>query len=473
MPVPAALEGNNLAQRMRRLRENPFTAYGIALAAVTFATIIRWAIGDYVLGRVPFTLYFPAIVLATLLGGIWPGVLATILSSLVAWFVFLRPTFDLAFTWSDGASLLTFILVALMLVGVVTALNLAIDRLANEIEQRRHMQLAERQLGAIVETSDDAIIAKDLNGIITSWNRGAEHLFGYTADEVIGKPVSLLIPPDRHDEEPTILERLRRGERIDHYETVRQSKDGSLVDISLTVSPVKDAKGKVIGTSKIARDISERKRAAEQQEMLVREMRHRIKNAFAVVSGIVRLTALSAATPEEMSCQVRERLAALSRAHDLTHPGLLEPESRTSPPMTFHALVRAIFSPYLDSDASTERMPVIIRGPDVPIGEHAVTGMALVLHELATNAIKCGALSSINGSVHIEVSVADGQFQMAWQEKGGPQLNGSPQQEGFGSLLTRRIVTGQFGGEISYDWKSQGLAVHLSAPLERLGAVEG
>ena len=141
---------------------------------------------------------------------------------------------------------------------------------------------------------------------------------------MVGKPISILIPPDRHNEEPSILERLRRGQRIDHYETVRQHKDGSLIDISLTVSPVTDAEGTVIGASKIARDIRERKRAAEQQNMLIREMGHRVKNAFAVMSGVVSMSARSAATPEAMARGIQARLAALTRAHDLTRPGLLD-----------------------------------------------------------------------------------------------------------------------------------------------------
>ena len=114
-------------------------------------------------------------------------------------------------------------------------------------------------LAAIVESSDDAIISKDLNGVITTWNRGAEAVFGYTAEEAIGQPVIMLIPPDRVDEEPSILGRIRRGEKIDHYETVRRRKDGTLIDISLTVSPIKDRDGKIIGASKIARDITTQK----------------------------------------------------------------------------------------------------------------------------------------------------------------------------------------------------------------------
>lgn len=116
-------------------------------------------------------------------------------------------------------------------------------------------------LAAIINSSDDAIISKTLEGIITSWNKGAERIFGYTAEEAVGKSITMIIPPDRLDEEPGILEKISRGERIDHYETVRVAKDGRLLDISITVSPIKNDAGEIIGASKIARDITERKQA--------------------------------------------------------------------------------------------------------------------------------------------------------------------------------------------------------------------
>jgi PAS domain S-box-containing protein len=112
-------------------------------------------------------------------------------------------------------------------------------------------------LSAIVDSSDDAIISKSLDGIITSWNRSAERLFGYTADEAVGQPITILIPHDRLDEEPEIIARLKRGERVDHFETIRKHKDGRLLDISLTISPVRDLNGNIVGASKIARDITE------------------------------------------------------------------------------------------------------------------------------------------------------------------------------------------------------------------------
>ncbi|HEV2860946.1 MAG TPA: PAS domain S-box protein [Pyrinomonadaceae bacterium] len=137
----------------------------------------------------------------------------------------------------------------------------SILEITRDVTERRRSEVRLRHAAAIVENSDDAIISKDLDGIIQSWNPGAERLYGYTPEEAVGQPVTMLIPDDRPDEEPSILARIRRGERVDHYETVRVTKDGRVLDVSLTVSPVRDSTGRVVGASKIARDITERKRA--------------------------------------------------------------------------------------------------------------------------------------------------------------------------------------------------------------------
>jgi PAS domain S-box-containing protein len=154
-----------------------------------------------------------------------------------------------------------------------------------DVTELKKTEEAKQRLAAIIESSDDAIISKDLNGIITSWNPGAERIFGYRDTEIIGKPVTLLIPTDRQDEEPVILARIRRGERVEHYETIRQRKDGSLINISLTVSPIKDAEGKVIGASKIARDITRRKQMEvaldEARDAFTKELQKRVEERTA------------------------------------------------------------------------------------------------------------------------------------------------------------------------------------------------
>src|SRR6476620_5460036 len=157
---------------------------------------------------------------------------------------------------------------------VVGAVNMLVD-----LTDRSNAEQARQLLASIVESSDDAIVSKDLNGVIDSWNPGAERLFGYTADEVVGKSVTNLFPVDLQNEESAILERIRLGEQIEHYETVRFRKDGSLVDISLTVSPLRNAAGKVTGVSKIARNISTRKQAEHERLLALQdEERRRIAN---------------------------------------------------------------------------------------------------------------------------------------------------------------------------------------------------
>jgi PAS domain S-box-containing protein len=146
------------------------------------------------------------------------------------------------------------------------------SKIARDVTDRKRNDLAALQLAAIVESSDDAIISKSVDGVILTWNRGAERIFGYKAEDVVGKPVTVLIPPDRMDEEPGFLARIRAGERIDHYETIRRRKDGTLLDVSLTVSPIRDHSGRIIGASKIARDITERKKAEAKLQQSERQL---------------------------------------------------------------------------------------------------------------------------------------------------------------------------------------------------------
>jgi PAS domain S-box-containing protein len=143
------------------------------------------------------------------------------------------------------------------------------SKVARDITARKQADEARERLAAIIESSDDAIVGKTLDGIITSWNRGAQEMFGYSAAEAVGRHITLIIPPELHSEEDDVLAHIRRGEKIDHFETVRQAKDGRRLNISLTVSPIRDAQGRIIGASKVARDITARKRADEERERLI------------------------------------------------------------------------------------------------------------------------------------------------------------------------------------------------------------
>ncbi len=335
------------------------------------------------------------------------------------------------------------------------------SEIARDVTERRHAEQAAQRLAAIVESSDDAILAKSLDGVITSWNRGAERLFGYTAEEAIGRPVIMLIPLDRRDEEPAILARVRRGEHVDHYETIRQRKDGSLVDISLTVSPIKDAKGKIIGASKVARDISERRRAEERQQLLLGEMDHRIKNLFALSTSVVTLCARAATTPTELASSVRERLAALGRAHALTlsgGAGMAEGPGRSA---TLHALIQTIVAPYNEGTGQNPTR-VAISGLDMPLADRCVSGLALLLHEFTTNAAKYGALAAPGGHIVIECSEETGRLVLTWTERGGPLVEHKSDHDGFGSLLERVTVENQLDGTIAREWRPDGVVIRLS-----------
>jgi PAS domain S-box-containing protein len=230
---------------LRDRRHSPPSAYGLAILAIGGVTLLRLPLEPLLHSRAPYALYYLPILLVAWYGGVGPTTVAVALSLASAW-AFVVPEWGLSHYATSGLFL------------VVSGAMVLMARAARATQDARSL------LASIVESSEDAIVTKDLEGTIQSWNQGAERLFGYAAGEIVGRPVTLLIPPEHQDEEREILERLRRGERISHFETVRLTKGGRRIDVSLTVSPVRDRFGDIIGASKVARDISDRKRAAQE-----------------------------------------------------------------------------------------------------------------------------------------------------------------------------------------------------------------
>lgn len=324
--------------------------------------------------------------------------------------------------------------------------------------QRRDLEAA-LWLKAVVENSDDAILSKTLDGVITTWNRGAERLFGYTAQEAVGQSITIVIPPDRLSEEDEILRQLRAGDRVDHFETVRRRKNGELVEVSLTVSPVLDAHGAILGASKIARDISEHNRLLQRQRLLLGEMNHRIKNLFTVIGGLVTLSARETQGAEALALDLRTRIHALAQAHALTLPDI-ENEGPSTAKATVNGLLEAILAPHRIANAGR----IGVSGDDAPLAGSALTSMALLLHELATNAAKYGALSSAEGCLGIEVRTDGETARIVWKESGVSRPTAATDRKGFGSTLEQAALRG-LGGRLERNWTQDGLAILLEYPL--------
>lgn len=320
-------------------------------------------------------------------------------------------------------------------------------------------QHAVARLAAIVDSSYDAIVSKDLNSVITTWNPAAERLFGYTADEAVGRSIMMLIPDHLHTEEADIISRIRRGESVASYETVRRRKDGSMVPVSLTVSPIRNRRGTIVGASKIARDITATKESERRIRLLMREVNHRVKNQFAVILSMIRETTKRSSDPEQVEAQIRDRIMALSRSHDLlvnsnwAGTGLRE-------------LVGEHLSPFGGEKG------VEISGPDVTLHASAVQHLGIAFHELATNSAKYGALSS-GGTLAIHWSVGPGEdgerrLRLVWEERSPAETvaDGNGKRTGFGTVVLQRVTPQALGGAAELTREPGLFRWSIDAPLE-------
>lgn len=267
--------------------------YGCAMLLVALALLLNSLPPAQSL---PFMFFFAAVTVSAKICGVGPALLATGLSAIAADYFFIPPRFAFALSVTDILQLLFFVLVSLL----ITSIAKQKSRAEQTAEQRR------THLAAIVESSDDAIFTKTLEGIITSWNQAAERLYGYKPEEIIGKHVAQLAPPEKQQEEADIMERVNRGERVDHFETIRIRKDKSRVHVSLSVSPLFDG-AKILGASSIARDITARKlsdAALQRAEKLATAGRlsatlaHEINNPLEAITNLIYIVRNNGALDE-------------------------------------------------------------------------------------------------------------------------------------------------------------------------------
>jgi PAS domain S-box-containing protein len=335
---------------------------------------------------------------------------------------------------------------------VIAGINLLMD-----ITDRHASEMQAAHFGAIVASSDDAIVSKTLDGRVTSWNAAATRLFGYQPAEMIGQLITRIIPPELHKEEERILAQLREGRHIDHYETVRVSKDGRRIDVSLCVSPLRDKSGRIVGASKIARDITERRQAEMLQRLLVQELNHRVKNTLATIQAIANQSMRHARNPSDFVSGFSGRVQALARAHDLLSQTRLQ-GAEIMDIVRDHVLL-----------GGTSDKRVECAGPTLMLDAQAAMNLALVLHELATNARKYGALSSAAGRLWVTWEIrsnGERHLVLEWREKAGRNI-AVPTERGFGSTLIDQTLKAQ-GGKASISYGADGMTGTFVLPLPDL-----
>lgn len=338
--------------------------------------------------------------------------------------------------------------------GTVVGIGLICD----EVTEQRGAQLGQAHLAAIVEASTDAIVSWSTDGRIRSWNPGAEHMFGYTAEEAIGRGVDLLVPPkagEAGEAQNDIFERVKAGERLT-VEAVRRRKDGTDIPVSISASPMRDHFGRTVAVSVIFRDISDQKRREEHTRFIMRELSHRSKNLLAIIQAMARQTVRTSRDLTDFQERFTARVRGLSQSHDL----LVKRDWRGVP---VSELVRTHLLPFVDRS----EQGLIISGPSLSLKPEAAQNIGLALHELATNASKHGALSSPSGRIEVRWELAESEgerrFRMVWQETGGPEVE-TPSQRGFGHTVVEAMVGRALEGEAHIDWQKDGLVWKLDIP---------
>ncbi len=449
MPFSGTFDAHPIVDRVSRFRQNPIAAYGLAVGLVALATLARWAVGEYVGARVPFISFYPAIILACLLGGLWPGIFAAILSSLAAWYLFLTP----AYTWTleerELIQLLLFIFISGINLTVVALLNALVDRVMAQEENMR----------VLLESTPSGIVVVDAQGAIKLVNASAENLFGYKRSELLGRSVEVLIP-DRQVETHRVERKAFQQEPETRAmgaggDLSGRRKDGSEFPVEIGLNPLRRRGDSNVLATVI--DISERKRLQENQQLIIRELQHRTRNLFAVFQAVANRTVDEGRTAAEIKYVLNGRVQALARAYEMLADAAWEGVS---------------LAKILDRQFAGFSERLKFSGCEIVVRATAAQQFSLIIHELTTNALKYGALSAPAGRISIEGSIerrdGDDLFSLRWKESGGPPVS-PPARTGFGSVILLDSAR-QFAHRVTMNFPPEGLTYELHVSLSAIEA---
>jgi PAS domain S-box-containing protein len=351
----------------------------------------------------------------------------------------------------------------------IAGINIDITaRKHTEDELRRSKREARarfRELKALYQNAPVGLALLDRELRFVRINEALARLNGLSVDDHIGRFVFDIVPPLKDIAEPVFRRVLDTGKPVTDVEIEGETPNAPGVQRCWVEHfyPLKDEAGAVTGIGVVCEEVTEHRRAERARDLLSRELSHRIKNLFAVISSIVRLSARGNEAVQDFAKTVGGRIEALGRAHDYVRPADRDHYGPVRSARHLHSLVNAILEPWTDDG---ER--IRLSGENPVIGSGAATALALAIHEFATNAVKYGALSMPGGTIEITCSLDVETFNLVWAERGGPPIDQPPIRQGFGTTLARRSIGGELGGTMSSEWVRDGIRLRISAPAERL-----
>jgi PAS domain S-box-containing protein len=322
-----------------------------------------------------------------------------------------------------------------------------------------------RELKEIYQNAPVGLALLDRDLKFVRINEALARINGLSVEDHIGRHAFDIVPALREAAEPLLQRVLDTGEPIADVAIEGELPQAPGVRRTWVEQfyPIKDDAGHIVGIGVVCEDVTEHRRAERARDLLSRELSHRIKNLFAVISSIVRLSARGNEAVQPFAKVIGGRIEALGRAHDYVRPADSDHDGKGRSEKSLHNLIKAILEPWTEDG---ER--IRITGADLAIGSGAATSLALAIHECATNAVKYGALSAPDGSVEVACRLSGEVFELVWTERGGPPIDHPPKREGFGTTLARRSIGGELGGTITAEWAPEGLTLRISAPAERV-----